>query len=44
MLQQVITNTLETKKKIENLSKEIENIKEDKIENLNLVSNNKQSR
>lgn len=43
MLQQVITNTLETKKKIENLSKEIENIKEDKIENLNLVSNNKQS-
>lgn len=43
MLQQVIMNTLETKKKIENLSKEIENIKEDKIENLNLVLNNKQT-
>lgn len=43
MLQQVIMNTLETKKKIGNLSKEIENIKEDKIENLNLVLNNKQT-
>lgn len=40
MPQQVIMNTLETKKN-ETLSKERENIQEDKTEILNLVLNNK---